>query len=102
MGRLQRLEELRVQGRLRWSEAASAWVAQPEEVVGALTDDGFAEYRREVARRRGAGEPSGGVWEGLDTRTGSVASAAWLRPAGDGPSIVMIEIDGQPFLDSAR
>jgi hypothetical protein len=102
MERLQRLEDLRREGRLQWSESGAVWVAQPDDVVTALTSDGFAECKREVARRRPDGEPSGGVWEGLDRRTGSVAAAAWLRPADGGPPIMTIEIDGQPIRGDAR
>lgn len=58
---------------MRWSDAAHAWLAEPEEVVSALCHEGFEECKREAAR-------IGGVRRGLDTRTGAVASAVWVVP----------------------
>lgn len=81
------LRQLTEQGRMRWSEARRAWLAEPEDVVSALCRDGFEECKREAAR-------IGGVWQGLDARTGSVASAVWVRAAeSDGP-MVFIDING--------
>ncbi|HXG17284.1 MAG TPA: hypothetical protein VNK50_13615 [Calidithermus sp.] len=80
------LRELTEQGRMRWSEARRAWLAEPEDVVGALGRQGFEECKREAARL-------GGVWQGLNTRTGAVASAVWVR-ASEG-SLVFIDIDGR-------
>ena len=43
----------------------------------ALSKDGFEECKRETTMR-----PAGGAWQGVETRTGSVASAIWVnRPA---------------------
>ena len=52
---------LREQGRIAWAEEHRGWVACPEDVVSALTNDGFAEHKREVLRTRG-GEAVGGMW----------------------------------------
>ena len=82
------LRQLTEQGRMRWSEARRAWLAEPEDVVSALCRDGFEECKREAAR-------IGGVWQGLDTRTGSVASAVWVRAAESEGPMGFIDINGR-------
>ncbi len=69
------LNELREQGRMTWTEEEHGWVAAPEEIANALATDGFAECKRELTTSRRDSRPAGGVWQGLNTRTGSVASA---------------------------
>jgi len=65
--------------------------------VKALSNDGFEECQREMTTTRCDWQPPGGVWQGVDTRTGSVASAIWVdRPAWD-QAIVFIAVDGEPF-----
>jgi hypothetical protein len=92
---LTRLNELREDGRMQWVGAERAWAVEPGIVVQALTGDGFQEYKHEVTRSRPNREPTGGVWQGLDGRTGNVASAIWVqRP--DASALVFIDIDGQP------
>jgi len=58
------LNELREQGRMTWIEAERGWGAEPEDIVDALSSDGFEECKRETttsrrdlrpARRRVAG-----------------------------------------------
>ncbi len=120
------LNELREQGRMTWIEQEHGWVAVPDEVLNALAEDGFDECKREMTTSRRDCRPAGGVWQGVDTRTGSVASAIWVnrppwhqaivaggvwqgartksvasaigvnRPAGD-QAIVFIAIDGESF-----
>ncbi|MBI2204596.1 MAG: hypothetical protein HYU41_12170 [Candidatus Rokubacteria bacterium] len=92
-----RLDELRRDGRMRWLPGAHAWSARPDDVMDALAREGYAECKREIARR--GPEPSGGVWQGLDTRTGSTASAVWVRRPANDDTIVFIEIDGRPIVD---
>jgi hypothetical protein len=87
----ERLIELCRGGRMRW--AGDGWLAEPDEVVDALARDGFLECKREVARTPGHRSPSGGVWQGLNTETGAVASAVWVR--GGDHALVFIEIDGR-------
>jgi hypothetical protein len=91
------LNHLRVGGRMRWLGDEQAWIARPEEVVGALSDDGFEEYKREEARGRRGRQPHGGMWQGINTSTGAVASAIWVKPDGSDDSIVFIDIDGEPL-----
>jgi hypothetical protein len=76
------LKELREQGRMTWIEQEHGWVGAPEEIVKALSKDGFDECKHEMTTSRRDRQPAGGVWQGVDTRTGSVASAIWVtRPA---------------------
>ena len=90
-----RLNELREYGRMHWLEGAHAWRAEPDDVMNALAADGFQECKRETARIPRGGGSTGGVWQGIDHRTGAVASTVWVRqPATDSP-IVFITIDGQ-------
>jgi len=92
MESMDRLTELRENGTMRWSEEQRAWVAEPDVVVSALAHDGFEEYKREIARRGPDLAPAGGVWQGLNCKTGAVASAIWVR--ADTP-LVFIDIDGE-------
>jgi hypothetical protein len=93
----ERLEGLRRDGRMRWHDGAHGWYAQPDDIVHALALDGYEECKREVARR--GRDTSGGVWQGLNVRTGSVASAVWARRAPGGEALVFIDIDGRPLTD---
>jgi hypothetical protein len=93
------LRELREQGRLHWSATERAWSVEPDDIVSALTHDGFQEYKREEARARRDETPRGGVWQGLNSRTGSVASAIWVRRDEEPPSLVFINIDGTLLTD---
>ena len=87
------LDELHAQGRIRWNAHEHAWIAEPDEVVAALAQAGFEERRREIARSRSDREPAGGLWQGVNRRTGSVASAVWVNvPA----PVVFVDIDGVP------
>jgi hypothetical protein len=88
------LDELRGQGGMDWIEAEKGWVAAPEDVVGALSKDGFDECKREMTTSRRDTRPAGGVWQGVNTRTGSVASAIWVNRPTWPQAIVFITIDG--------
>ena len=88
------LDQLRAHGKMTWEQRAAGWVAEPDEVVGALSREGFEEVKREVARRPRAAA-AGGVWQGLNPRTGAVASAIWVNPISGQP-LCFIDIDGNP------
>ncbi len=98
MTRVNSLEQLLAAGRMQWSSSEYAWTAEPDEVVAALARAGFEEYKREVARTRRDREPSGGLWQGLDSRTGAVASAVWFTSPEQHASKMFIEIDGEPVV----
>ena len=87
------LDQLRALGRMVWLGHARRWVAEPEEVMGALSHDGFQEVQYETARlaRR---PPAGGVWQGLNPRTGAVASGIWVARAQSERPLMFIDIDG--------
>jgi hypothetical protein len=92
-----RLNELRESGKITWSDQERAWIAQPDEVVYALADEGFEEYKHEVASSPRGRDPAGGLWQGLNTRTGSVASAIWVTRSDPDHALVFIEVDGLPL-----
>jgi len=73
------LNELREQGRITWIEEEHGWIAAPEEVMKALSNDGFEECKREMTTNRRDWQPPGGMWQGVDPRTRSVASAIWVN-----------------------
>ena len=91
------LNDLREGGRMRWVDGARGWHAEPDEVVNALAADGFEEYKREIAGTPRGGGVTGGVWEGLDHRTGAVASTIWVRDPSTHSPIVFISINGDPI-----
>ena len=95
MDTMQAVNELREQGRIAWAEEHRGWVAAPEDVVSALTNHGFAAYKREVLRTPG-GEAAGGMWQGLNLRTGAVASAIWVNRDDPRRAVVFLHIDGEP------
>jgi hypothetical protein len=90
------LTNLQQQGAMRWQADEQAWVARPEEVVRALVEEGFQEYKRETATDRRGERPAGGMWQGLDPRTGTVATAIWVTRTTQHDGRVFIEIAGLP------
>jgi hypothetical protein len=93
---IQRLNELRVHGHMTWTGHEQAWIARPDEVVSALANEGFEEYKREVTTHRRDRRAAGGVWQGLNTHTGAVASAIWVSRSTPEQALVFIDIDGVP------
>jgi hypothetical protein len=92
-----RFDEMKRDGRLRWVPDERAWVARPDDIVEALAHEGYAEYKREVARDGRSAR--GGVWQGIDPRTGAVASAIWVNRPAELGTLVFIDIDGQPLME---
>jgi hypothetical protein len=74
------LNKLREQGRMTWIEGEHGWVGAPDEIVMALSKEGFEECTRETTTSRRDRGPAGGAWQGIEARTGSVASAIWVNP----------------------
>jgi hypothetical protein len=93
-----RFEEFDQRGRMTWGRDEGGWIAHPHEIVETLSRHGYQEYKREVARSRRDRQPSGGVWQGLNVETGSVASVIWVRRGVAEDATVFIEIDGEPLV----
>jgi hypothetical protein len=101
------LRQLMSEGRIAWAPQARAWIARPGDIVDALSREGFAEFKADAARSRRDREPAGGIWQGLDARTGAVASAVWIRgegwggrllgssPEADERAVVFVDVDGR-------
>ncbi len=101
-GLMHGLNELREQGRLTWAKPEREWQAAPDEVLKALAGDGFDECKREITTSRRDCRPAGGVWQGVDTRTGSVASVIWVARPAPQVAMVFIEIDGESIISPGR
>src|SRR5438132_12649359 len=86
---------------MTWTEQEHGWVAAPEESVKARAKDGFEECKRETTTSRRDLRPAGGVWQGVNTVTGSVASAIWVSRPSRMRATVFIAIDGTAFRDHA-
>ncbi len=89
------LTQLQDQGGMTWAEREPGWVAMPDDVMKALVEDGFEECKREITTSRPDRRPTGGLWQGLNRATGSVASAIWVAPATQHRALVFIAIDGR-------
>src|SRR5262245_39142937 len=100
-GDMHELDDLEQRGVMCWRAEDQAWVADPERVVQALTTQGFQEYRRELAKGHRDQTTSGGMWQGLDARTGGVATVIWVAHGPPPASHVFIEIDGRRIEGSA-
>jgi hypothetical protein len=91
------VDELRGQGRMTWVAAEQGWVAAPDEIVVALATDGFEECKRELTTSRRDSRPGGGVWQGVNTQTGMVASAVWVHRQRWPQALVFITVEGEPL-----
>ena len=92
---MEHLEILERQGAMQWRSEEHAWNADPTQVMEALGQDGFQEYRREVASDGHGHVPSGGMWQGLDPRTGAVATVIWIAHVSPAHACVFIEVEGE-------
>lgn len=95
------LRELMTQGRIAWAPQARGWIARPGDIVDALAREGFAEFKVDTARTGRNRAPTGGLWQGLDCRTGAVASAIWVRGEDDERAVVFVDVDGTPVDETA-
>jgi hypothetical protein len=89
------VDDLRGQGRMTWIKAERGWVAAPEDIVTALSTDGFEECKREMTTSRRDSRPAGGLWQGINPRTGAVASAIWVTRLRSPQAMVFITVDGE-------
>jgi len=92
---MEALDELVREGRIAWAPEAHGWLAQPGDITDALAREGFAEFKADAVRHRKDRAPTGGIWQGLDTRTGAVASAIWIRGDRDDRATVFVDVDGR-------
>jgi hypothetical protein len=100
-GLIPTLNNLYEQGRMTWTEQEKGWIGLPEEMLGALTTDGFYECQRGNAASSIGHQPAEGTWHGVNPRTKSVASVTWtVRRAPEAP-MVFIEIDGESLTHPA-
>ena len=88
---------LREHSRITWIEQEHGWAATPEDIVTVLSNEGFEECKREQTTSRRNRRPAGGLWQGVNPRTGSVASAIWVNRPAWPHDIVFIEVDGESF-----
>lgn len=95
-----RLDRLRATSSIAWSDEEHGWVGDEHEIVTALTMLGYREYKHEVARTRRDRRPVGGVWQGLDPSTGSVASVVWHAREAVPGAVAVVEIDGTSLRDA--
>jgi hypothetical protein len=54
------------------------WIAALEDIMTVLLSEGFEEGKRETTMSQRDRPSAGEVWQGVDPRTGSVASAVWV------------------------
>ena len=80
---------------MTWIEQEHGWAAQSKDIVDVLSNEGFEECKREQTTSRRNRRPAGGVWQGMDTRTGSVATVVWVNRSARPHDVVFIEVDGE-------
>jgi len=96
------LKALCERGQTNWSNDEDGWNGMPEEMFLALGADGFQECKREMTTSRRDCRPVGGVWQGVNQETNSVASLIWVsRPAAQA-AMLFLEIDGETMTSPDR
>ena len=68
------LKALQHEGGMTWTDPERGWLAVPADVIHALVAEGFEESKRVPATSRRDRQPAGGVWQGVNRTTGSMAS----------------------------
>ncbi len=97
---METLNELVREGRIAWAPEARGWIARPGDIMDALAREGFAEFKTDAARSHRDRTPTGGIWQGLDARTGAVASAIWVRGDDVDRAVVFVDVDGRTINES--
>jgi len=87
---------------MTWIAQEHGWVATREDIVTTLSKDGFEECKREMMTSRRDLRPAAVLWQGVNPRTGSVASAIWVTRPTRHQAIVFIPIDGESLTDDQR
>jgi len=86
---------------MTWSEGEHGWIGAPEAILHALASDGYDECKRETTTSHPDCRSAGGVWQGVNRLTGSVAAVIWvMRPSAD--ALLFIQIDGEPVARPGR
>jgi len=98
-GSMAGLDGLREQGRMTWIDQEHGWLATPGEILMALAHDGFEECKREMTTSRRDRRPAGGLWQGVNPRTGSEASAIWVNRSAGHQAILFIDINGESLAE---
>lgn len=88
------IRQLREDAKMTWIQEEHGWVAAPEDIVDALSSEGFVECKRATTTSRRDLRPTGGVWQGVNKSTGAVASTVWVESPSRARIIVFITIDG--------
>jgi len=101
-GLMTELNELRERKHLTWSAHEDGWIGTPAAILDALVRDGYEECQRETTTSHRDGRPAGGLWRGVNRRTGSVASAIWVARPAAAEALVFIQIDGEPVARPGR
>ena len=89
------IQQLREGAKMTWIEEEHGWVAAPEDIVDALTSEGFLECKRATTTSRRDLRPTGGLWQGVNKTTGAVASTVWVESPFRARIVVFITIDGE-------
>jgi hypothetical protein len=95
MRQMRGFHELRQQRRMSWMVQQHGWVAVPEEIVNAFSNEGFEECTRKPTTSRRDRLPGGGLWRGVHPRTGFAASATWVNRPAQHYTLVFIEVNGE-------
>lgn len=101
-GLMSSLNALREQGQMTWSDHVAGWNGAPDEILRALGADGFHECKREMTTSRRDCRPVGGIWQGVNPQTKSVASLIWVARPAVPSAMVFIEIDGEAVTRPGR
>jgi hypothetical protein len=101
-GLMTRLNDLRARRQLTWSAHDDGWIGRPAAILDALIGDGYEERKRETTTSHRDRRPAGGLWQGVNERTGSVAAAIWVTRAATGEALMFIQIDGEQVARPGR
>ena len=88
------LAQLCETGAMTWDTQEQGWFASPDQIVQALASEGFEEFKHEVTRSGRGRRPTGGLWQGLNCRTGAVGSAVWIQREQADRALVFVDVDG--------
>ncbi len=93
------LDELRRSPRFTWAPTERMWIGDAGEAVQALSRHRFEESTHDIVRCGADGDVLGGLWQGLNPRTGDVASVVWIRYGA--VALLVVDVNGMR-LDASR